>query len=67
MKLSRQVVYIIILFSMLFWGMSFVWTKENFGVKYSTATISAVIIATIPLFVPMAAYFALSEKLKKLV
>lgn len=124
MKLSRPVVYIIILFSMLFWGMSFVWTKivlnyyepittiflrlvlstvilfsglmlfnriekirkedyklflisaffnpflyflgENFGVKYATATISAVIIATIPLFVPMVAYFALSEKLKKI-
>lgn len=124
MKLSRPVIYIIILFSMLFWGMSFVWTKivlnyyepittiflrlvlstiilfsglmlfkkvekirkedyklflvsaffnpflyflgENFGVKYSTATISAVIIATIPLFVPMVAYFALSERLKKI-
>lgn len=124
MKLPRSVVYIIIFFSMLFWGMSFVWTKivlnyyepittiflrlvlstvilftglklfnriekirkedyklflvsaffnpflyflgENFGVKYSTATISAVIIATIPLFVPMVAYFALSERLKKI-
>ena len=124
MKLPRSVVYIIILFSMLFWGMSFVWTKivlnyyepittiflrlvlstvilfsglmlfnriekirkedyklflvsaffnpflyflgENFGIKYATATISAVIIATIPLFVPMVAYFALSEKLKKI-
>jgi len=113
--------YIVILISMIFWGMSFVWSSivfeyynpittiflrllvstiilftfikisgkfehirkvdrkllmmsaffnpflyflgENFGLKYSSPTISSVIIATIPVFTPIAAYFASNEKI----
>jgi len=36
---------------------------ENFGLKFSTPTVSAVIIATIPLFTPLVARFTLREKL----
>ena len=39
---------------------------ENFGLKNSSATISAVIIATIPVFSPIAAYLFLKERLSKL-
>jgi drug/metabolite transporter (DMT)-like permease len=39
---------------------------ENFGLKYSSATISAVIIATIPVFSPIAAFFFLKERLSML-
>ena len=118
---SKVGIYPIVLFSMLFWGMSFVWSSivfryynpittiflrllistgilfayiklsgkyekirkedrklllvsaffnpflyflgENFGLKYSSPTISSVIIATIPVFTPLAAYFTASEKI----
>jgi drug/metabolite transporter (DMT)-like permease len=114
-------IYPIIILSMLFWGMSFVWSSivfkyydpittiflrllistfvlsafiyftrqfekmkkedrglfllsslfnpflyflgENFGLKSTSPTISAVIIAMIPLFTPLLAFFALKEKL----
>lgn len=36
---------------------------ENYGLKLSTPTIAAVIIATIPLFSPVIAFFALKERL----
>jgi drug/metabolite transporter (DMT)-like permease len=36
---------------------------ENYGLKYSTPTISAVIIATIPVFSPLIAYLSFREKL----
>jgi drug/metabolite transporter (DMT)-like permease len=36
---------------------------ENFGLKNSSPTISAVIIATIPVFTPMVAFIALKERL----
>jgi drug/metabolite transporter (DMT)-like permease len=36
---------------------------ENYGVKLTSPTVSAVIIATIPLFVPLFAYFSLKEKM----
>ena len=36
---------------------------ENYGLKNSSASIAAVIISTIPLFTPMAAWFAIREKL----
>jgi drug/metabolite transporter (DMT)-like permease len=36
---------------------------ENYGLKYSTPTISSVIIATIPVFIAMVGYFLLKEKL----
>lgn len=39
---------------------------ENYGLKYSTPTISAVIIATIPVFSPVVAYLTFREKLSRL-
>ncbi len=39
---------------------------ETYGIKYTSPTISAVMIATIPLFTPIAAYYTLKEKLSKL-
>jgi len=36
---------------------------ENYGLKYSTPTIAAVIIATIPVFSPLVAYLSYREKL----
>ena len=36
---------------------------ENYGLKFSTPTISAVIIATIPVFSPVIAYLSFREKL----
>lgn len=39
---------------------------ENFGLKYSSPSISAVIIATIPLFTPVAAWIVLKERLSRL-
>ena len=35
---------------------------ENFGLKYSSASISAVVIATIPVFTPIAAWLMIREK-----
>ncbi|HPR56992.1 MAG TPA: DMT family transporter [Bacteroidales bacterium] len=39
---------------------------ENYGLKYSSPTISAVIIATIPLFTPILGYLAFREKMTPL-
>jgi len=39
---------------------------ENFGVKYTSATISSVIIATIPVFSPLIAWFTFREKISRL-
>jgi len=119
--LHRFGIYPIAILSMIFWGMSFVWTSivfkyyhpittiflrliissamlaifilitgkfeklkkedrrlllisallnpflyflgENFGLKNSSPTISSVIIATIPVFTPMVAFFTLKERL----
>jgi len=36
---------------------------ENFGLKYTSPSISAVVIATIPLFTPVAAYFIIKERI----
>ena len=121
MKEKSAYVYLYALISMIFWGMSFVWTSlllkyyqpvaiifirliissiflfliiilfrkqikirrkdywlifissvfnpflyfigENTGLKYSTSTITAVIIATIPVFSPLVARFTLNERL----
>jgi len=35
---------------------------ENFGLKLTTPTVSAIIIATIPVFIPIAAYLLLKER-----
>lgn len=53
---------------MLFLGSAFLnpflyFIGESYGLKYSSPTISAVIIATIPLFTPMVAYYTLNERL----
>jgi drug/metabolite transporter (DMT)-like permease len=121
MKKKRVLVYISVLLSMLFWGMSYIWMKvvyqfynpittvflrlliaapvqfivviglkklqkiqkedfrylimislfqpflyflfESYGIKFVSPTIAAVITSTIPLFVPIAAYFLLKEKI----
>jgi len=39
---------------------------ENFGVKYTSATISSVIIATIPVFSPLVAWLTFREKISRL-
>jgi len=39
---------------------------ENYGVKYSSATISAVVIASIPVFTPIIGYYFIKEKLSKI-
>ncbi len=122
-KLGRHkwVVYLIIVLAMIFWGMSYVWTKivyeyyqplttvflrlsiasiimiaillvakvslkierkhygamfllaffepflyflgESFGLKYVRSTTASIIIATIPVFTPFAAYFIVKEKI----
>jgi len=124
LKLKPVYTYILVILSMLFWGMSFVWSKivlnyydpittvllrliissaimflglwlfkrlqkikpedyklfllsalfnpflyflgENYGLKNSSPTVTAVIIATIPVFTPIVAYFILKERLTKL-
>ncbi len=44
----------------------FYFIGENYGVKFSSPTITAVIIATIPLFTPIFGYFILKERLSKI-
>ncbi len=124
MKGNQFYIYLIAILSMLFWGMSFVWSKivfnyyqpvttvflrlvistilmfggiflfgkwrkikkedyrlflisalfnpflyflgESYGLKLSSSTLSAVVIATIPLFSPLAAYYFIHEKLSAL-
>jgi len=39
---------------------------ENFGVKFTTPTLSSVIIATIPVFSPLVAWFTFKEKISRL-
>lgn len=39
---------------------------ESYGLKFSSSTISAVIISTIPVFTPILAYYSLKERLSKL-
>jgi drug/metabolite transporter (DMT)-like permease len=39
---------------------------ENYGLKHSSPTVTAVIIATIPVFTPVLAYFVFKERLTKL-
>ncbi|MEI7499992.1 MAG: DMT family transporter [Bacteroidota bacterium] len=39
---------------------------ENYGLKFSTPTIAAVIIATIPIFSPLIAYLSFREKLTRI-
>ena len=39
---------------------------ETYGIKFTSSTISSVIIATIPVFTPVAAFYALKERLSLL-
>lgn len=122
--MNKAVVIILAIFSMIFWGISFVWTAyalqylsptsliffrlvistfflfifswvmnklttirkgdlkkffllalftpflyfigENYGVKYTSPTLSAVMIATIPLFVALIAWYRLGEKISRI-
>ncbi|MCD6112404.1 MAG: DMT family transporter [Bacteroidales bacterium] len=57
--------YKLFLFSALFNPFLY-FIGESYGIKLTSSTISAVIIATIPLFTPIAAYFTLKEKLSRL-
>ncbi|MCX6278638.1 MAG: DMT family transporter [Bacteroidetes bacterium] len=60
-KIARSDVKLILL-SALF-NPFFYFLGENYGLKYSTPTIAAVIIATIPVFSPIVAYLSFREKL----
>ncbi len=44
----------------------FYFLGENYGLKYSTASISAVVITTIPVLTPFAAWFMIREKISML-
>ncbi|MBI9034794.1 MAG: DMT family transporter [Bacteroidales bacterium] len=44
----------------------FYFIGENYGLKFSSPTITSVIIATIPLFTPIFGYFILKERLSKI-
>ena len=57
-KEDRGLLFLSALFNPFFYFLG-----ENFGLKNSTPTISAVIIATIPVFTPIVAFFTLREKL----
>lgn len=123
-KQTSPAPYIALFFAMMFWGLSFVWTKqllevftptviiffrlilsfillllialisrklqkikrkdylfflflsitqpllyfifEGYGIKYTSASIASIIIATIPLFTPVGAYFYLGERLTRM-
>jgi drug/metabolite transporter (DMT)-like permease len=61
-KINKQD-YKLLFFSALF-NPFFYFLGENYGLKYSTPSIAAVIIATIPIFTPLAAWYSLKEKLR---
>jgi len=55
----------------LFWGSAFLnpflyFVGENYGLSLVSASLSAIIVATIPLFAPFAGWFFFREKLKPL-
>jgi drug/metabolite transporter (DMT)-like permease len=60
-KIARKD-YTLILLSALFNPFLY-FLGENYGLKYSSPTIAAVIIATIPVFSPIAGYLSFREKL----
>jgi len=61
----RREHFLLFLLSALF-NPFFYFLGENYGLKYSTASISAVVIATIPVFTPFAAWFMIREKVSLL-
>ena len=61
----RREHFLLFLLSALF-NPFFYFLGENYGLKYSTASISAVVIATIPVFTPFAAWFMIREKVSRL-
>ena len=54
--------YLLLFCSALF-NPFFYFLGENYGLKYTTSTVTSVIIATIPLFSPVAAWIAIRERL----
>jgi drug/metabolite transporter (DMT)-like permease len=54
---------LLLLFSSALFNPFFYFIGENYGLKYTTSTITSVIIATIPLFTPIAAWFVFRERL----
>jgi drug/metabolite transporter (DMT)-like permease len=41
-------------------------TFESFGIKYVSPTVASVIVSTIPLFIPIAAFYLFNERLSKM-
>jgi drug/metabolite transporter (DMT)-like permease len=60
-KIHRKDLFLIVLSSVFNPFLYFL--GENYGLKYSTSTVTAVIIATIPVFSPVVARITLSERL----
>ena len=57
--------YVLILLTALFNPFLY-FLGENFGLKYASPTVSAVIISTIPVFTPIAVFIVAKERLSKL-
>jgi drug/metabolite transporter (DMT)-like permease len=55
--------HLLLLFASALFNPFFYFLGENFGLKLSTPAISAVVIAMIPLFTPVAAWLLIKEKL----
>ncbi len=55
-----------LLFASAIFNPFFYFLGENYGLKYSTASIAAVVIATIPVFTPFAAWLMIREKVSLL-
>lgn len=53
----------LLLFTSALFNPFFYFLGENYGLKYTTSTITSVIIATIPLFTPIAAWMVFRERL----
>ncbi len=60
-KISRQ--HYFLLLASAFFNPFLYFLGENFGLKFSSASISAVVIATIPLFTPVAAWLLIRERI----
>jgi drug/metabolite transporter (DMT)-like permease len=65
LQIIRKEHLLLILLSAVF-NPFFYFIGENFGLKYSTPSITAVVIATIPLFSPVAAWMMIRERISLL-
>ncbi len=59
-KIRRE--HMLLLLASAIFNPFFYFLGENYGLKFSTASISAVVIATIPVFTPIAAWLMIREK-----